>query len=120
MSGFPLPLCGLEEIPDGGAKGFDLGPAYEPREIFLLREGGRVYAYVNSCPHLGTPLEMIEDHFLNEDGFILCTTHGALFDPQNGACIAGPCMGEYLSRPLIEVERGGRIVLLALPFPAHF
>jgi len=120
LSGFPLALCRLEEIPEGGARGFDLGPAYEPREIFLLREGGRVYAYVNSCPHLGTPLEMVEDQFLNEDGYILCTTHGALFEPRNGACIAGPCMGEYLSRAQIAVEADGRILLLSLPFSMQF
>ena len=119
MSGFPLALCRLEEIPDGGARGFDLGSAYEPREIFLLREGARVYAYVNACPHLGTPLEMMEDRFLNEEGYILCTTHGALFDPRNGACIAGPCMGDYLSRPQIGIEDDGRILLLGLPFSTH-
>ncbi len=94
MSDFPRYLCRLEEVPDGGAKGFDLGADYEPYEIFLVREGGAVFAYVNSCPHLGTPLEMMEDEFMNDDGFIVCSTHGALFRPKNGACFSGPCMGE--------------------------
>ncbi len=120
MSDFPLDLCHRDEIPDGGAKGFDLGPGYEPREIFLLREGDAVFAYVNSCPHLGTPLEMVDDQFVNDDGYILCSTHGALFEPTTGACIAGPCMGDYLSRPRIKVEADGRILLLSLPFSMQF
>ncbi len=120
MSDFPLPLCRLEEIPDGGAKGFDLGASYEPREIFLVREGDAVFAYVNSCPHLGTPLEMLDDQFVNEDGFIVCSTHGALFRTKNGACIAGPCQGEYLSRAQVQLQEDGQVQLLSLPFSMQF
>jgi len=115
VSGYPVELCRLTEIPDGGAKGLDLGAAYDPREIFLVREGQSVYGYVNSCPHLGTPLEMIDDQFLNEDGFILCTTHGALFEPDDGECIAGPCMGDYLTPLSLEVEKDGLVLLLERP-----
>jgi len=120
VSGFPRALCRLEEVPDGGAKGFDLGPDYEPLGIFLLRQGREIFAYVNSCPHLGTPLEMIDDQFVNEDGYILCATHGALFQPNEGVCISGPCMGEYLSRAKIRLEEDGRILLVSLPFSSQF
>ncbi len=117
MSSFPLPLCRREEIPDGGAKGVDLGAAYEPREIFLLREGDAVYGYVNSCPHMGTPLEMVDDQFVNEDGFIVCSTHGALFEIDDGACIAGPCMGDFLTPVQLDVNHEGKVMLISLPLP---
>ncbi len=117
MSAYPLPLCRLEEIPDGGAKGFDLGADYDPREIFLLREGKEVYGYVNSCPHMGTPLEMIEDQFVNDDGFIVCSTHGALFEIDDGACIAGPCMGDFLTSIRLEIAADGQVLLTGLPLP---
>ncbi len=120
MSAFPLELCLVEDIPDGGARGFDLGAAYEPREIFLMREGAAVFAYINSCPHLGTPLEMVDDQFVNDEGYIVCSTHGALFEPQNGLCISGPCFDDYLSRAQIRIEENGQILLLSLPFSLHF
>lgn len=31
------------------------------------------------------------------DGFhLLCGTHGALFRPQDGYCVSGPCVGDSL------------------------
>ncbi|MFQ5955816.1 MAG: Rieske (2Fe-2S) protein, partial [Kiloniellales bacterium] len=62
------PLCRLDELPDGGAKGFIVPGVGETGDLFLVRRGRRVYGYVNSCPHAGTPLELIEDRFLNRDG----------------------------------------------------
>ncbi|MEO1191429.1 MAG: Rieske 2Fe-2S domain-containing protein [Pseudomonadota bacterium] len=120
MNALPRALCARDEIPDGGAKGFDLGAGYDPREIFLVREGDQVFGYVNSCPHLGTPLEMIDDQFVNEDGFILCSTHGALFHADNGICFAGPCEGEALRRVSLMIDDQGGITLTALPFGMQF
>lgn len=105
-------LCRLEEIPDGGSKGFDLGPKSDPREIFVVREGRRLHAYVNSCPHLGTPLEFTPDQFLSHDGgHILCSTHGALFEIDDGTCIAGPCMGDSLQPLPVELDDEGRVLV---------
>ena len=72
-------LCRLEDIPDGGARGF---PAPQGGFIGLMaiRQGERVFVYVNSCPHIGTPLDWTPDRFLSRDGrFIVCATHGAEF-----------------------------------------
>jgi nitrite reductase/ring-hydroxylating ferredoxin subunit len=91
-------LCRLEEIEDGEGKGFVLGEGTARREIVVIREGRRVYGYVNSCPHVGTPLELQPGRFMNADGsYILCHTHGALFEIESGRCIAGPCAGESLT-----------------------
>ena len=106
------PLCRLDEIEDGEGRGFTLGEGVDALEVFVIREGERVYGYVNSCPHTGTPLEWNENEFMSEDGgHIMCHTHGALFQIEDGHCIAGPCIGDAL-RPLpVEVDDAGRVIL---------
>jgi nitrite reductase/ring-hydroxylating ferredoxin subunit len=97
-------LCRLDEIADGQCKGFDLG---DFQQIFLVNRDGMLYGYKNSCPHLGIPLEMMTDQFLDiEKNFIQCSTHGALFQIENGLCIAGPCKGASLQKQPIEIHDG--------------
>ena len=70
-----------------------------------IRQGDQVYAYVNSCPHVGTPLDMWPGRFLTRDGeYILCATHGALFRIEDGHCVAGPCVGRGLTPVETRVE----------------
>ena len=108
-------LCGLDEIADGEARGFDFGRGAEPREVFLVRDGRRVHGYVNSCPHLGTPLEFNPDGFLTADGSaILCSTHGALFRIADGHCFAGPCAGLALTPLDLELAADGGVYLKGL------
>jgi nitrite reductase/ring-hydroxylating ferredoxin subunit len=38
--------------------------------------------------------------------FIQCSTHGALFKPGTGECIAGPCQGDALSALDIRLHDG--------------
>jgi nitrite reductase/ring-hydroxylating ferredoxin subunit len=105
-------LCRIDDIPEGGAKGFSLSAADGPGDIFLVRTHGRVHAYVNSCPHIGTPLEFLPDRFLTRDGRqILCSTHGARFEIATGFCVAGPCRGLALRAVPVKVENG--LILLA-------
>jgi nitrite reductase/ring-hydroxylating ferredoxin subunit len=40
--------------------------------------------------------------------YLICATHGALFDPASGACLGGPCNGCGL-RPLRVVEEMGGV-----------
>lgn len=97
-------LCQLTDIPDGDSKGLTLP---DGRDILLVRQGGAVFGYVNVCPHLFTPLEMMPDDFLDDSGqFIICATHGALFRIEDGECVAGPCQGESLTRVPLAVEDG--------------
>lgn len=85
---------------------------------FAKRVGGRlvegllvptpagVRAYENLCPHVPVPLDRIEGGFLSL-GHLVCKNHGALFAPESGVCVSGPCRGESL-RPvaLVPVEDG--------------
>jgi nitrite reductase/ring-hydroxylating ferredoxin subunit len=62
---------------------------------------------VNSCPHIGTPLDWMPDRFLSADGSrIVCATHGAEFRITDGECLRGPCFGERLERVVIQIKDG--------------
>jgi nitrite reductase/ring-hydroxylating ferredoxin subunit len=103
-------LCPLAEIPDGGAKGFPAAPGGFVG-LFVVRRGQRVFAYVNSCPHIGVPLDWLPDRFLSADaGRIVCATHGAEFRIEDGVCLRGPCLGDGLERVMIQLE-GGMIMV---------
>ena len=66
-----------------------------------------VFVYVNSCPHIGTPLEWTPDRFLSADGSrIVCATHGAEFRIADGECLRGPCFGDRLEPVMIQIKDG--------------
>ncbi len=106
-------LCRLADIEDGQAKGFTLEAGPGGREIFVVLEDDRVFGYVNSCPHLGTPLNWQDDRFISDaSGLILCATHGAQFEIEDGACVSGPCEGQALEAVPVTVDAAGRVVLI--------
>jgi nitrite reductase/ring-hydroxylating ferredoxin subunit len=100
-------LCRLDAIPDPGAKEFRARVGDEMRRVFVVRRGGQVFGYVNSCPHVGAPLNLEDDKFLDlfQTG-ILCANHFALFDIETGRCTRGPCNGRSLTRFPVEVQDG--------------
>ncbi len=105
-------LCRLEDIEDGQGMGFTLGEGLEARDIFVVRDGDQIYGYVNSCPHMGTPLDWQGDRFISEEnGLIMCATHGAQFEWDGGMCVSGPCAGANLEAVVVTVDENGRVVL---------
>lgn len=100
-------LCALEEIPEGGARGFVFGEGDWPLRGFLVRTRDAVHAYVNRCPHAGHGLNLRAHEFLTPDAsLILCHSHGALFEKSTGVCVAGPCNGRALKTVPVRVEAG--------------
>lgn len=98
-------LCRLDEI--DRAKGFRFRDGEAVFFGLVLREGDRVRGFVDSCPHTGQPLSMFDDRYLTADGrFLLCAGHGALFQPRDGVCVAGPCEGEALADWPVVVRDG--------------
>ena len=76
-------------------------------DLILLRRSNCVYAYVNRCPHKGTPLETFPDKFLDQTGeLLICSTHGARFRVRDGFCVEGPCDGASLEAVAIKIENG--------------
>lgn len=67
-------------------------------DIIALRLGdGTPVAYRNACPHMGIELDWEAARLLSRDGkWLRCTGHGALFRPEDGFCVAGPCRGDRL------------------------
>jgi nitrite reductase/ring-hydroxylating ferredoxin subunit len=100
-------LCRADEVAEGKGRGFRLGQGAEQVAVFVIRRGGAVRGYINSCPHRGTPLDWLPDRFFDRAGeLLLCGTHGAVFRPEDGLCVRGPCVGKSLAPAPIMVADG--------------
>ncbi len=109
-----LRLIGRSAELGEGAMGlrFEVTGAAGPAAAFAVRHGGRVYAYLNRCAHVPVELDWEEGRFFDADKlYLLCATHGALYDPASGACLSGRCQGHGLT-PLQVIERDGHIYLV--------
>jgi nitrite reductase/ring-hydroxylating ferredoxin subunit len=104
MSGPGEWRCAVEALSEGETAVFRLTCGGRSVHGFAIRHDGHVRAYVNSCPHVGTPLDAWPNELLAEDGrTLVCATHGALFAPDTGRCIAGPCAGDALAPLAVQV-----------------
>ncbi len=108
-----LRLCHLDDLPDGGARGFD--PRASGRDtVFVVRQGEMLWGYENACPHHGTPLPWRKDAYLNAAGDrIVCAAHGALFEIDTGVCTLGPCLGDALTPVSLTLHDDGELHLAA-------
>lgn len=99
-------LCALADLSDPGARNFVLEIGGKRFHGFVVRRGETVTGFVDSCPHLGLPLAKRLDAYLTDDGDLIeCDWHGALFRPEDGLCVAGPCTGQRLKPwPVIAVD----------------
>jgi len=103
-------LCRLDDIPDGEARGFG-GATGAFTGLFAIRRGQQVFVYVNSCPHIGVPLDWAPNRFLSTDRRrIVCAMHGAEFRIDDGECTKGPCLGDRLEAVMICLEDGEVLV----------
>jgi naringenin degradation protein FdeD len=90
-------VASLNAIEEPGALEFSLGKGDWPFRGFVLRWQGEVFAYENVCPHAGHSLNMTPDGFFDRHrSLLICSSHGAMFEPQTGACVVGPCAGAAL------------------------
>ena len=105
-------ICASAALAERGAGvRFRILPDDAEEKGFVIRSGGKAYAYVNTCPHVGTELDWQPGEFFDYGGvYLVCSTHGALFEPQSGHCIAGPCRGASL-QPIAIRERDGQVYL---------
>lgn len=106
--------CRTVDLPPGRTVKVRLSCGGRDVDGFVVNHGGRYRAYVNRCAHVGTPLDLWPNEFLDETGrVIVCATHGAIFDPEDGACTAGPCVGDALDA--LAVRREGDDVVVTCP-----
>lgn len=107
-------VCAAAALEDGGAGvRFEVERAGRKEQAFAIRFQGRVRAYMNRCAHVPVELDWQPGHFFDSDKTLLiCSTHGASYDPASGACVSGPCPRRSGLEPLAIEEIDGHIVLI--------
>ena len=74
-----------------------------------LRFEGRVVAYMNRCAHVPTEMDWQPGEFLDAGRrWIICSIHGATYEPADGRCVGGPC-GRGKLVALDVQERDGEV-----------
>ncbi|MBI5908703.1 MAG: Rieske 2Fe-2S domain-containing protein [Betaproteobacteria bacterium] len=91
-------ICAGGELLEGGdGVRFEIELDGEAAPAFAIRYGGRVYGYLNRCAHIAMELDWKLGKFFDADAeYLICSTHGALYAPESGACRGGPCRGAAL------------------------
>ncbi len=116
-SGAWFDVCASADLLDGGdGVRFECAGADGlPRSAFVVRQDGRVRAFVNRCPHRAAELDWLPGRFFDDAGlYLVCSMHGALFEADTGDCVAGPCLGDRLE-PIACEEREGRVRVRCAP-----
>jgi nitrite reductase/ring-hydroxylating ferredoxin subunit len=104
-------ICRSDELTEKGA-----GVRFELRRAdgsvvkgFAIRYHGRVHAFRNACLHVPVELDLLEGQFFDISGaYLVCSMHGALYAPDSGLCVAGPCKGARL-HPFDTEEKDGQV-----------
>jgi len=79
---------------------------------FAVRHSKGISSYLNRCAHLALELDWEPGNLFDLDGeAIICSTHGALYDPASGECVSGPCNGRGLESLFLKEDEG--VVYLA-------
>ena len=109
----PLPpqhLCAGDQLAEKGtAFIFDVLHYREPARAFAMRFDGQVVAYLTRCLHVPTEMDWQPGEFLDSAReFIICSIHGATYEPQSGRCVGGPCGRAKLAAIRTE-ERDGQV-----------
>lgn len=106
----PVHLCASGELPERGmAFVFDVLHYREPARAFVLRFDGQVVGYLNRCLHVPAEMDWQYGQFLDADKeFIMCSIHGATYEPRTGRCAGGPCGRGRLSA-IEAFEREGQV-----------
>lgn len=101
-----IPLCQSRDLVDGGlGVPFDVIYAGQTCRAFAIRHEGQARAYLNRCSHVAMELDFQPNRFFDESGqYLICATHGAMFDPSTGRCKGGPGRGGLIPIAVSEVD----------------
>ena len=105
-------ICHSKALKAGG-KGvrFAILDGEVTRAAFVVRHENGVAAFLNQCTHRALELDWSPGEFFDLDGKnLICATHGALYSPNNGECLGGPCSGTALTQIQV-VEKQGDVFL---------
>ena len=89
----PQPLCASGALQERGkALVFDVLLWGQPARAFVLRFDGVLVGYINRCAHVPVEMDWLPGEFLDHDKrHIVCSIHGASYEPAQGRCVGGPC-----------------------------
>ncbi len=101
-------ICTADDLAERGrAWVWDVLQYGRPARAFALRFDGTVRAYLNRCVHVPTEMDWQEGEFLDMDRrWILCSIHGAAYEPRDGRCVGGPCGKGRLTALAVDEEAG--------------
>jgi nitrite reductase/ring-hydroxylating ferredoxin subunit len=98
-------ICESDAVLEGGrGVRFPVSAFGDAATGFVVRYGGKAYAYLNRCAHVPIELDWAQGEFFESSGlYLMCSTHGAIYVPESGFCAGGPCKGGRL-RPIAVRE----------------
>lgn len=102
-------ICASGELVDGsdGVR-FETTCAGRETPAFIVRHHGKVFGYLNRCGHVPVEIDWQQGKFFDHTGlYLICATHGALYEPDTGRCLAGRCDGKGLQVLAISEHDGG-------------
>ena len=96
-----IALCRSDALVEGGlAVPFDVVYQGLSCWAFAVRFEGQVHAYLNRCAHVAMEMDFQPNRFFDTTGrWLICATHGALYQPSTGRCMSGPCR-----RGLVKID----------------
>lgn len=103
-------ICRSADLVDSGdGVRFEVTHDGRPSAAFAVRFDGKVHAYLNRCAHMPVELDWMEGKFFDSEGLLLiCSVHGAVYEPDSGRCLGGPCFHGGLIPVAVE-ERDGAV-----------
>jgi len=110
MSDTAIFICPSDQVLEKG-KGvrFPLTAHGEDCTAFVVRFEQKARAYLNRCAHVPMELDWNQGEFFESSGsYLMCATHGALYEPASGRCAGGPCRGGKLL-PVTVIEKDEKI-----------
>lgn len=110
MDNIGIPICESSMLEEGGTGvRFPVNTGGGDGSGFVIRYDNQVYAYLNRCAHVPIELDWNEGEFFDSSGlYLMCSTHGAIYTPENGRCAGGPCRGGRL-RAIAVYEKNGQV-----------
>lgn len=105
-------ICSADAVPEQGrGVRFEVDYYGLKQNAFVVRYDGTPRAYLNQCGHVPVELDWQEGEFFDSTRlYLICSTHGTLYDPASGRCVSGRCAGRGLVALPVN-EHNGNIYL---------
>jgi nitrite reductase/ring-hydroxylating ferredoxin subunit len=102
-------LIRRSDLPRTGLVALDVDIDGESTSIIVDCGRNPLQAWVNICPHQGRRLDYAPGKFLIDKERLVCASHGATFQLDDGLCVGGPCRGEHLSGVGVDEDPDGTL-----------